>query len=70
MICPRCLDNMIDIIESETFQTRVKCCNCLFEFSAPVSKECISKMWDVVKKEDIQYPTEGSHFSFAEEEYD
>lgn len=53
MKCPRCESDMIRVDSNREMQiSEIRCIDCDLGFSAPVTEECIERMWNCIKEED------------------
>jgi len=52
-ICPRCESDMIRVDSNREMEmSEIRCIDCDLGFQAPVTEECIKKMWGCIRKED------------------
>lgn len=53
MKCPRCDSDLIQVESNREMRiSEIRCIDCDLGFSAPVTEECIEKMWQCITKED------------------
>ena len=53
MNCPRCGSDFIKIESNREMQlSEILCIDCYLGFQAPVTEECIERMWNCISKED------------------
>ncbi len=53
MKCPRCDSDLIRVDSNREMQiSEIRCIDCDFGFRAPVTEECIEKMWSAIENED------------------